>query len=418
MTSRERVKAALNHVEPDKVPIDFGGQDCSMMHITCVAKLREYYGLKGPVKLTEVSTMTGMIDDDLKEAMGCDVEALESYKNFFGIPKKDWKEWNYMGYDILVPGDFNVTDDGDGGYYIYPSGDMSAPPSGHMPKGGFYFDNIIRTPDIDEEHLDYHDNLEEYQPVPDDLLTYYKEQIAHLAKSDRAVTACFGYAGLGDAALVPGPTLAHPKGIRSIDGWYMAPLLYPEYIHDLHNAQIDIAIENYKKIAEVVGDEVDVAFTCGADFGTQRGPMCSREVLEEFYIPYYKRMNDWIHENTSWKTLKHCCGAIFDYIPLFIEAGFDALNPVQCSAVGMDPQKLKDEYGKDITFWGGGVDTQRILPFGTPEQVREQVLERCEIFSKGGGYIFNSIHIVQCGTPVENIVAMIDAAHEFNGDRR
>ena len=166
-----------------------------------------------------------------------------------------------------------------------------------------------------------------------------------------------------------------------------------------------------------MGDKIDVAFICGTDFGTQRAQFCSVDQFREFYLPYYKKINDWIHSHTNWKTLKHSCGAVDPIIPLFIEAGFDALNPVQCSAAGMDPKHLKEEYGKDITFWGGGIDTQQILPFGTPEEVRKQVLERLEIFAPDGGYIFNSIHIVQCNTPVENIVAMIDAVHEFNGDR-
>jgi uroporphyrinogen-III decarboxylase len=132
-------------------------------------------------------------------------------------------------------------------------------------------------------------------------------------------------------------------------------------------------------------------------------------------MPYYKKMNEWIHSHTGWKTFKHSCGAIGEFIPLFIEAGFDILNPVQCSCPGMEPEKIKSEYGRDIVFWGGGVDTQRMLPFGKPKEIREQVLSRLEIFSKGGGYIFNAVHNIQGDTPIENIAAMIEAAKEFNG---
>ncbi len=141
------------------------------------------------------------------------------------------------------------------------------------------------------------------------------------------------------------------------------------------------------------------------------------EGFRECYLPYYQRANNWIHEHTDWKILKHNCGAVRPLIPLLIESGFDALNPVQTSADHMDPQELKDEFGKDISFWGGGVDTQRVLPFGTPEEVRRQVLRRCEIFGKDGGFVFNSVHIIQANTPIENIVAMIDAVKEFNGDK-
>jgi len=133
------------------------------------------------------------------------------------------------------------------------------------------------------------------------------------------------------------------------------------------------------------------------------------------YFPYYQRVNEWIHSHTQWKTFKHSCGAVAKFLPSFIEAGFDILNPVQCSAVGMEPEQLKANFGDRIVFWGGGVDTQRLLPFGSPAEVREQVLRRCEVFAPGGGFVFNTIHNVQAGTPVANIVAMLDAVHEFNG---
>jgi uroporphyrinogen-III decarboxylase len=132
-------------------------------------------------------------------------------------------------------------------------------------------------------------------------------------------------------------------------------------------------------------------------------------------MPYYKRINDWIHANTPWKTFKHSCGAVAKFIDSFIDSGFDILNPVQCSAAGMDPAQLKSAFGSRIVFWGGGIDTQQVLPFGTAAQVREQVLARCDVFARRGGYVFNPVHNIQAGTPVENIVAMIDAVREFSG---
>jgi len=197
----------------------------------------------------------------------------------------------------------------------------------------------------------------------------------------------------------------------------MAPLLYPEMVAEVYDRGTDIAIQNFKRYWDEFGSDIDIMYVCGTDLGSQNSLMMSTDTFKELYLPYYKKMNDWIHENTTWKTLKHSCGAIFDVLPYIIEAGFDAINPVQCSAAGMDPKRLKDTYGKDILFWGGGVDTQRVLPFGTPEEVREQVLERLEIFSKDGGYIFNHIHCIQANTPIENIAAMVDAVKEFNGDK-
>ncbi|MBN2884035.1 MAG: methyltransferase, partial [Clostridia bacterium] len=125
-------------------------------------------------------------------------------------------------------------------------------------------------------------------------------------------------------------------------------------------------------------------------------------------------INGWIHDNTSWKTFKHSCGAVEPLLDNIIKAGFDIINPVQCSATGMDPGHLKKTYGKDLVFWGGGVDTQKTLPFGTPDEVREEVLSRCEVFSKDGGFVFNAIHNVQADTPVENVAAMIKAVKEFS----
>jgi uroporphyrinogen-III decarboxylase len=154
---------------------------------------------------------------------------------------------------------------------------------------------------------------------------------------------------------------------------------------------------------------------CGTDFGTQNSLFCSVETFRNLYKPFYAIINNWIHENTNWKTFKHSCGAIRPLIPELIEAGFDVLNPVQCSADGMDAADLKRSFGDHITFWGGGVDTQKTLPFGTPEQVREEVLSRCDIFSRGGGFVFNAVHNLQAQTPVDNLVAMFKAVQEFNG---
>jgi uroporphyrinogen-III decarboxylase len=166
-----------------------------------------------------------------------------------------------------------------------------------------------------------------------------------------------------------------------------------------------------------VGDNIDVLFVCGTDFGTQASTFCSVPAFRDLYFPYYQRVNEWVHRHTSWKTFKHSCGSVIRFIDPFVEAGFDILNPVQCSAAGMEPRNLKEKYGDRVVFWGAGVDTQHVLPFGTPREVREQVLERCGIFARDGGFVFNTIHNVQAETPVENIVAMFDAVREFNGQR-
>ena len=416
MNSKERVLTSLNHRQPDKVAIDFGAQACSGMHVSCLKDLREYFGLKGPVKCSDLFGMLGIFEDDLRDIIGIDVQGVDFYKNLFACHTDKYKEWDYFGQTLLVPEEFRVTDDGKGGYYTYVEGDLSSPPCAHLPKGGYYFDSIIRQPDIDEDHMDFHDNVEEFQLLSEEEKQFYRRQAGLLKDCSRAVVIGTRSTALGDIANVPAPFLKYPKGIRAIDDWYMAPYLYPDYIHEVFGYQTEIALETLKTLYEIMGDTVDVIYVCGTDFGTQNSTFFPLDKFDEFWMPHFKKINGWIHDHTDWKTIKHSCGAVFDYIPKFIEAGFDILNPVQCSAAGMDAQKLKDTYGKDITFWGGGVDTQKVLPFGTSEDVRRQVLERCEIFGKDGGFIFNAIHNVQHGTPLENMLAMFNAVREFNGD--
>ena len=418
MNSRERVIAALNHRQPEKVPLDFDGTLCSGMHVSCVAALRDYYGLeKRPVKVHEPFQMLGLIEDDLKTIIGVDVVAVNGQNTMFGFPNENWKPWRFNNLDVLVPEKFTVTSDAAGNTYIYPQGDRNVLPSGKLPQGGFYFDGIIRQEPIDEDCLNPADNLEEFQPITDRDLDYFETEVRRAATQGKAIISNFGGTGLGDVALVPGPGLKHPKGIRDIQEWYISTAARQDYVHRVFALQTDVALENLKKINQRIGELVDAVFICGTDFGTQTSTFCSEKTLAELYVPYYQIINGWIHDNTGWKTFKHCCGAIEPFINTFIKAGFDILNPVQCSAAGMDPELLKQKYGDRIVFWGGGVDTQRTLPFGTPQEVREQVLRRCEIFSKNGGFIFNTIHNVQANTPVRNIAAMIDAVHEFNGDR-
>ena len=300
------------------------------------------------------------------------------------------------------------------GLYIYPQGDRSAVPSGHLPNSGYFFDSIIRQPEVDDDNLNPEDNLEEFAPLTGAQLAQLKGFAEKAAATGRAVVGGIGGTALGDIALVPAPFLKVPKGIRAIDEWYVSTAARQDYVHEVFSRQTDIALENLKRAAPVLDGLMDVVFMCGTDFGTQTGSFCSPAAFDELWLPYYRRMNDWIHANTEWKTFKHSCGAVENFMGRFIHAGFDIINPVQCSATGMDPQTLKDRYGDRLTFWGGGLDTQHVLPFGTPEEVRKQVLERCRIFSVSGGFVFDAIHNVQARTPVKNIVAMLDAVRELN----
>ena len=417
MTSKERVKSSLNHQAPDRVPMDFGSTAVTGMHVSCVAGLREHYGLeRHPVKVWEPYQMLREIEDDLLDALGVDTVSLPAPKTIFGFSNENWKSFRApWGQEVQVSEHFRTTGATDGGLLLYPEGDLEVEPSGHMPAGGYFFDTIIRQDPIDEDALDPEDNLEEFKPLSDADLRHYRDQANRLATSDRAVVGGVGGTAFGDIALVPAPFLKKPRGIRDIEEWYISTAVRQDYLHEVFSRQLVIALENLQRVHEAVGEVIDVLFVCGTDFGTQASTFCSTTTFDSLYAPYYRVINEWVHTNTTWKTFKHSCGAVASLIPHFIECGFDIVNPVQCSAVGMDPEELKEEDGDRIVFWGGGVDTQKTLPFGTPAEVREEVLRRCEIFSADGGFVFDAIHNVQALTPVENIVAMVDAVREFNG---
>jgi hypothetical protein len=418
MNSKERIKKALNHIQPNKIPIDFGATALSGFHVSCVEKLREHFGLeKRPVKAYEPYQMLGLVEDDLAEAMKVDFNSLSTDYTMFGFKNENWKLWQTpWGQKVLVAENFKTTKDKSGDTLIYPQGDLSAPARGRMPKSGYFFDAIIIQDEIDEDNLNPNDNLEEFQLLTDKQIEEWKTAAKKLEGVDKGIIAGLPGTCLGDIALVPAVFMKHPKGIRSIDEWYMSTAIRTDYLHEVYDKQTDIAIKNLEKLLPVIKDQVDAVITCGTDFGTQDSTFCSPKKFKSLYLPYYQKVNNWIHKNTDWKIFKHSCGAIKSFMPLFIEAGFDIINPVQCSATGMDPKELKEQFGDQIVFWGGCVDTQHTLPFGTPEDVRKEVLNRCEIFSPNGGYIFNAIHNIQANTPTENIVAMLDAVHEFNGD--
>ena len=417
MNSREAVRRALNHEDPGRVPVDLGSSATSGIHVSCVAALRNHYGLESrPVKVVEPYQMLGEVDAQLRQVLGVDTVMLPGYRTIFGFVNENWKVFRLpWGQVALVSEHFRTSEDANGDLLLYPQGDTGVPPSGRMPASGFFFDTIVRQPRLDEELLDPEDNLEEFAPLAEDELAHLAGQAGLLAGSDRAVVGGTPGTGLGDIALVPAPFLRHPKGIRDVEEWYVSTVTRQDYIHAVFSRQTETALENLPKLRDAVGDAVDVVFVCGTDFGTQTSSFCSTATFDSLYAPYYRQINGWIHAHTSWKTLKHSCGAVEPFLSRFADAGFDIVNPVQCSAARMDPTELKRRHGDRLVFWGGGVDTQRTLPFGTPQDVRKEVLERCEVFAPGGGFVFNPVHNIQALTPVENIVAVFDAVREFNG---
>lgn len=418
MTSRERIIATIHHRQPDKVPSDLGATGQTGMNASTLYRLRKALGLEEhPVEITEIFQMLGRVDEDLMHCTGSDVIGLNNPGNMFGVPDGPFKPFAMPdGTPTLIAEGNQYDRREDGSIYMYPQGNRSVPPSGHMPANGSFFDNINRAPEFDEDNLTPLEDFKDDFSVLDDHTARYLEEKSKLLYdgTSYAIIGNLGGAGLGDSAMVPGPHLLAPKGIRSFEDWLMAHMLYPEYIQEVFELQTQVMLKNLEIYRQAVQDRIQIVWISGTDFGTQNGEFFPPELFRTLYKPYYQRINDWVHQNTPWKTFYHCCGSIVNYLDDFVEMGVDILNPVQLSAKGMDARMLKDKYGDKLVFWGGGVDTQHTLPFGTPEEVKKQVLERLEIFAPGGGYVFSPIHNVVANTPVENLIAMYDAVREFN----
>ena len=415
MTKQKNLVDTLNHKQPERLVVDFGSTAVTGIHALIVEKLREHFGLeKKPVIVNEPYQMLGLVEEDLQEALGVDVVGLYGPENMFGHRQVAWKEWRTPWNQIvMVPGDFNVRIDDKGDVLMYPQGDTSVPPSAKMPKAAYFFDALKRQEPIDDSRLDPADNLEEFSLWSESDRDHWRKEALRMKDSGKGIVASFGGTAVGDIALVPAMNMKATKGIRDVSDWYMSTLMRPDYLHEVFDKQTDIALQNLAMAKEATGDVVDVVFICGTDFGTQDSSFCSLETYDELYAPYYRKMNDWIHANTDWKTFKHSCGAVEPFMEHFIESGFDIINPVQINAKGMNPLLLKEKYGSRLTFWGGGIDTQKVLPFGTPEEVKAHVLKECEIFSPGGGFVFNTVHNIQANVPLPNVLAMLEAVRQF-----
>jgi hypothetical protein len=413
LTSRQRVELALNHGEPDRVPLDLGGSGVTGMHVSTVYSLRQALGLDEPgtpVKVVEPYQMLGEIALDLAERLSLDVVSLGKPETLFGYRNEGWRPWTtFDGTPVLVPAGFNTEPEANGDILMYPQGDRSAPPSGRMPAGGFYFDAIIRQQPLDDWQENLADNLEEFGPVSAANLAYYAAEAERLyTTTDRAILASFPGLAFGDIAQVPAPWLKHPRGIRDVAEWYMSTASRRDFVYRLFERQCEFALANLERLYAAVGERLTLLMVSGTDFGTQTGPFVSPRTYRELYQPFHKQLNDWLHAHTHWKTFIHTCGSVVALLDDLIAAGFDVLNPVQCSAAGMDPEFLKRTYGERLVFWGGGVDTQRTLPFGTPEEVSGEVAERLRVFGPGGGFVFSTVHNVQAGVPAANLLAMYE----------
>jgi hypothetical protein len=307
-----------------------------------------------------------------------------------------------------VPGQFNTEPLASGDLLQYPRGDREAPPSGRMPENGYYFDFVTRQQPFDENKLDPKRWVEEtFGSLDDESLRYLEERSKRFYENtDYFLVGEFTAAAFGSVISIQSPHVSHPSGIRSIEEFWISYVSRPEYVREIFGYQCELQMKNLELFRQAVGHRIGAILLSGTDFGSQGGLILSPQIYREHFKPLHKRINDWVHAKTSWKTLYHSCGSIIGLLDDFWEAGVDILNPIQLSAAGMDPEYLKSNYGDKFVFWGGGVDTQHTLPFGTEEEVKEEVVFNRRVFGKGGGFVLAPVHNIQANVPVENVLAL------------
>jgi len=408
MTSRERVAKAVNHQVPDRVPIDLGGMKASTIAVSAYDKVKRELGINTPTKVLDPRFMIAALENEVLQRLHADVVPLDlSCVLPMSRPDKEWiPRQLFDGTDALFPPDTRIGEDAAGNWILL--NEDGSPTSFQMPKGGYYFDDVSFNQgacidpkkfrpisDITDEHLE--------------LMRDYGGSLHR--NTDYAILGWgFGVCFLG-LSLITDRTSNVTQALT--DEWMMMLMTEKETCHEMMDRSVEATIKCLKLANEAVGDCCFAWGIAADDSGTQRGEFIRPELWAEMLKPHYKKLCNWIHANTPWKVFLHSCGSIYNLIPHFIEAGIDILNPVQTSAANMDPARLKREFGDKLVFWGGGCDTQSVLGKATPGEIRQHVKERMQIFSPGGGYVFNQIHNIQANVPAENIIAMFDAAHEF-----
>lgn len=407
MNSRQRVLAAINHNQPDTVPVDFSGHRSSGIAAIAYAKLRKHLGLEeGPIRVYDMVQQLAIVDEDVLDLFGVDV--VEMGRGFL-INDSEWKDWILPdNTPCQIPGYINIEKRGDD-WYLYTDGGFEL---GVQKKGCLYFEQtnfpLMDRGIADDDFSDLEDVLENTiwagtphpgaHISPDDPDAGLAHGAKRLRKStDRAIIGLFG-----------GNLFELPQWLYRMDNYLTYMALYPEQVMRLTEKLCSIYMKNLEEWLAAVGPHIDVILF-GDDLGGQNGPLMSPEMYRRYYKPYHKRMWNRAKELADVKVQLHCCGGVRELLPDLIDAGLDIINPVQITCKGMDSKEIKAEFGNDITFWGGGCDTRDILPNGTAEQITDHVRRQVEIMNKKGGFVFQQVHNIMANVPPQNIVAMFNA---------
>jgi hypothetical protein len=357
--------------------------------------MRSALGLGGdPAKVIDVWQMLVWAEQPVIQRLGIDVLPVPRLVQDFGMRIDSFIPWSLNeATPVQMPGNFAPVKDSEGSLCLYLDGELVGKKAPASP----YFDRTIE--------FKVNDPLPPIETIPmrlfgDDDLAWRRRWATTLrAETDKAIVGEFG--------LILGRWGSYQE-------WLMTVAAEPEYVKAFYERKVENLIANARLFKEAVGSSIDIMWL-GEDFGTQQGLMIRPEVFDSLVAPSYRRFFDWIHANTEWKVFFHCCGGIYPIIPTLIETGVDILNPVQVEAAGMDAARLKREFGDRLVFWGGGIDTQTVLPFGNREQIRAQVRERIRTFGPGGGFVFTPSHNIQGDVPAENLIAMYEAVREYGG---
>lgn len=404
MNHRERVLTALRHQEPDRVPIDLGGADGSTIMAGAYVEFRRHLGLGvGKTRMADIFQQVVMVEEDVRQALGVDVMPLFKEPN-------EWREGFLPdGSPVELPARFQPQLQDDGSQVVIDgAGNVVL----KMPKDGIYFDpvysplaNATGVADI-EKAIDYVENYD--QPF---YLDKSYEELAEAAKAWRENTDYLLVGQFGGHIFEAG------RSLRGWDTFLMDLLVNQKFAHAVMDRVTEANIKLFERYAETVGQYVDVIMF-NEDLGMQDRTLMRPERYRKMVKPYHEKLYSFAKSRCDAYLLLHSCGAVAPLIPDFIEIGVDALNPVQVSAAGMDTKELKREFGQDITFWGGGCDTQTVLPLGTPQEVADEVKRRMDDLAPGGGFVFCAVHNIQNGVPPQNIAAMFETAREYGVYRR
>lgn len=413
MTSRERILAAINHQQPDRVPVDCGATPSSNISAVAYNNLRRHLGLQNgpPTKIYDVVQQLAQPGDWYLEKFGVDVIDIG---RAFDTEAADWYDIEGHVCRSQYPSGFRPELNAQGEWEARgPGGELLAT----MPPNATYFDQSVY-PYEDAYPNDYSGLGAAMNRVLWQAFAHSPWNHAHepgFWEQLRAKTLHLRETTDKALMIVCGCNLFEwGTFLRRMDNFIMDLLEEAEAVEKLLDALVENHLKTLDKVCTSVGDLVDI-IRFGDDLGMDTGPFMSPTIYRELFKSRHTALFQYAKKHSQAKVFLHSCGSIYRLLPDLIEAGVEVLNPVQTESHEMDPATLKREFGKDIVFWGGGANTRKILNRGTPGQVRDDVLQRMEIFAPGGGFVFNTVHNITPDVPPENIVAMYEAVAEFNG---